>query len=141
MQCREKQEEAVQLPCLGTRSHLGREKSQAVPEHGRLQPRSGGNKKSREGTAASSHLLRSCGIAVALQWFFHLLSTSLTVIPVNPLRDPWELLSVRAQILLFPVTACSHLLEAHSPPEHWAAGQPGSTLQGPPAPGERATNK
>lgn len=72
----------------------------------------------REGLAASNCFLCSCGITLTLQWLFHLLSTSLMVIPVNPLRDPWELLSVRAQILLFPITTCSHLLEAHSPPEY-----------------------
>lgn len=102
-----------------------KERSQAVPVHGGLQPRSGGKKGTGEGAAASNYLLCSCGIAVTLQWLFHLLSTSLIVIPVNPLRDPWEWLSVRAQILLFPITVCSHLLEAHSPPEHWAAEEPG----------------
>jgi len=78
---------------------------------------------------------------VTLQWLFHLLSTSLIVIPVNPLRDPWELLSVRAQILPFPVTVSSHLLEAQSPPEHCAAEEPSWALQGQPALGERAANK
>lgn len=92
-----------------------RERAQAVPVLRGLQLRSAGDKGSGERSAASSTLLCSCGIAVILQWLFRLLSTSLIVIPVNPLRDPWELLSVRAQILLFLITACSRLLETHSP--------------------------
>lgn len=91
------------------------ERSQAVPVHRGLQPGSAGNRGSGERSAASSYLLCSCGITVILQWLFHLLSSSLIVIPVNPLRDPWELLSIRAQILLFSITVCSHLLETHSP--------------------------
>ena len=88
------------------------ERSQAVPVNRGLQPKSAGSKGSGE---TIIHLLCSCGIAVILQWLFHLLSTSLIVIPVNPLRDSWELLSVRAQILLFPIAVCSHLLETHRP--------------------------
>lgn len=61
-------------------------KFQAVP----VQARSGGAEGTGEGDAVSNHLLCSCGIALTLQWFFHLLSTSLIVIPVNPLRDPWN---------------------------------------------------
>lgn len=102
-----------------------RERSQAVPVHRGLQPRPAGNKGSGEISTASSHRLCSCGIAVILQWLFHLLSTSLIVIPVNPLRDPWELLSVRAQILLFPITVCSHFLKSHSP---LSTGQPRSPV-------------
>lgn len=101
-----------------------------MPVRGGLQPRSGGNEGNGEGAAASHHLLCSCGIPVTSQCLFRLLSTSLIVIPVNPLRDPWELLSIRAQILLFPITTCSHLLAAHSPPKHRAAEEPGRTLQG-----------
>lgn len=71
-----------------------------MPVHGGLQPRPGESEGTGEGAAASNCLLCSCGIAVTLQRLFHLLSTSLIVIPVNPLRDPWELLSIRAQILL-----------------------------------------
>lgn len=92
-----------------------RERSQAVPVHRGLQPGSAGNRGSGKRSAAFSHLLCSCGIEVILQWLFHLLSTSLIVIPVNPLRDPWESPSIRAQVLLFSITVCSHLLETHSP--------------------------
>lgn len=112
-----------------------------MPLHWQLQPRSGGNEGTGEGAAASNHLLCSCGITVTLQWLFCLLSTSLIVTPVNPLRDPWELLSVIAQILLFPITVCYHLLTAHIPPEHQASEEPSWTQQGPPAPGESTTNK
>lgn len=106
------------------------ESFQAVPVHRGLQPKPAGNKGSGETSPASSHLLCSCGIAVILQWLLHLLSTSLIVIPVNPFRDPWELLSIRAQILLFPITVCSHLLESHSPLSTGAAEKPSWMLLG-----------
>lgn len=90
-----------------------RERSQAVPVH-RVQQVC--RKQGEWGEVHSLQpLLCSCGIAVILQWLFHLLSTSLIVIPVNPLRNPWESLSVRVQILLFPISVFSHLLETHSP--------------------------
>lgn len=90
-----------------------RERPQAVPVHRAQQVC---RKQGEWGKVHSLQpLLCSCGIAVISKWLFHLLSTSLIVIPVNTLRDPWELLSVRAQILLFPITVCSHLLETQSP--------------------------
>lgn len=126
---RQQQDKAVQLLCLGM--------SSSDPTWGEVPGCASARgaaalvwRKRGEWGPSSDCLLCSCGIPLTLQWLFHLLSTSLIVIPVNPLRDPWELLSIRAQILLFPITACSHLLAAHRPPEHRAAEEHGRRLQG-----------